>query len=120
MEPFKWGYSAAYRDKLERSHAENYTTDFYYKKYGVKIVEKYRERALDTFGSHFFRQKLLMSLDIAVFTSQLQIPSFFSQINNFGFGLWNRFDCGVHRLKQPSRSETFFVVHEISAQAFFG
>ena len=46
---------SAFRDKLERSHAENYTTDFYYKKYGVEIVKKYRERALDTFGSHFFR-----------------------------------------------------------------
>ena len=46
---------SAYRDKLERSHAEDYKTDFYYKKYGVKIVEKYRERALNIFGNQFFR-----------------------------------------------------------------
>ena len=46
---------SAYRDKLERSHADNYQTDFYYKKYGQKIVKKYRQKAISIFGKYFFR-----------------------------------------------------------------
>ena len=46
---------SAYRDKLERSHADNYKTDFYYKKYGQKIVKKYRQKATSIFGKDFFR-----------------------------------------------------------------
>ena len=46
---------SAYRDKLERTHASNYLTDFYYKSYGRKIVQKYRRRALQKFGDDFFR-----------------------------------------------------------------
>lgn len=46
---------SAYRDKLERSHAKNYLTDFYYKTYGRKIVQKYRQKALKKFGDDFFR-----------------------------------------------------------------
>ena len=46
---------SAYRDKLERSHAVDYEVDFYYKKYGEKIVKKYRQKAIDIFGQDFFR-----------------------------------------------------------------
>ena len=46
---------SAYRDKLERSHVDNYQTDFYYKKYGQKIVKKYRQKATSIFGKNFFR-----------------------------------------------------------------
>ena len=46
---------SAYRDKLERSHADNYEKDFYYKKYGQKIVKKYRQKATSIFGKDFFR-----------------------------------------------------------------
>ena len=46
---------SAYRDKIERTHTKNYETDWYYKQYGKKIVKKYRQRALNTFGSDFFR-----------------------------------------------------------------
>ena len=46
---------SAYRDKLERTHADNYQTDFYYKQYGHKIVKKYRQKATSRFGKDFFR-----------------------------------------------------------------
>jgi hypothetical protein len=32
-------------------------TDFYYKKYGEKIVNTYRKRALEKFGAEFFSEK---------------------------------------------------------------
>ena len=46
---------SAYRDKIERSHAKNYLTDWYYKQYGQKIVKKYRSQAINLFGPQFFR-----------------------------------------------------------------
>ena len=46
---------SAYRDKLERTHAKNYLTDWYFKQYGQKIVKKYRAKAISIFGSDFFR-----------------------------------------------------------------
>ena len=46
---------SAYRDKLERTHAKNYLTDFYYKAYGKKMVQKFRGQALKRFGDDFFR-----------------------------------------------------------------
>ena len=52
---------SAYRDKLERKHAKNYLTDFYYTSYGRKIVQKYRKRALLKFGDEFFRYLILDS-----------------------------------------------------------
>lgn len=45
---------SAYRDKIERSHAKNYLTDWYYKQYGQKIVKKYRSQAINLFGPQFF------------------------------------------------------------------
>jgi len=45
---------SAYRDKLERKHATDYLKDFYYKTYGRKIVQKYRQAALKKFGDDFF------------------------------------------------------------------
>ena len=46
---------SAYRDKLERTHTPLPRLDYYYKKYGQKIVEKYRKRALQKLGDDFFR-----------------------------------------------------------------
>ena len=46
---------SAYRDKLERTHAKNYLTDWYFKQYGQKMVKKYRSKAISIFGSDFFR-----------------------------------------------------------------
>ena len=46
---------SAFRDKLERKHTPNYLNDFYYKSYGKKIVQKWRQKALQMFGDEFFR-----------------------------------------------------------------
>ena len=46
---------SAYRDKLERSNV------YYYKKYGEKIVQKYRQKAINIFGKDFFRLVFLLS-----------------------------------------------------------
>jgi len=48
---------SAYRDKLERTHAKNYLTDWYFKQYGQKIVKKYRSKAISIFGNDFFSFK---------------------------------------------------------------
>ena len=46
---------SAYRDKLERSKAVDYKVDYFYKRYGGKIVKKYRQKAINLFGQDFFR-----------------------------------------------------------------
>ena len=46
---------SAFRDKLERKHTPIYLNDFYYKSYGKKIVQKWRQKALTIFGDEFFR-----------------------------------------------------------------
>ena len=46
---------SAFRDKLERKHTPSYLNDFYYKSYGKKIVQKWRQKALQIFGDEFFR-----------------------------------------------------------------
>ena len=51
---------SAYRDKLERTHAKNYLTDWYFKQYGQKIVKKYRSKAISIFGNDFFRYVVLL------------------------------------------------------------
>jgi hypothetical protein len=57
--PFKRLVSA-YRDKLERTHitvndVEDPKSDFYYKRYGKKIVAQFRKKAIEKFGLEFIR-----------------------------------------------------------------
>lgn len=51
---------SAFRDKLERfkpsGEDEPHGSTFYYNVYGKKMVEKYRERAINKFGQDYFRK----------------------------------------------------------------
>ncbi len=71
---------SAFRDKLERTHANReIQDDFYFKRYGKTIVSKYRQGAIQRFGQDFFRYKQ----NIGKWTSKLR-DCFCSQENNFG------------------------------------
>lgn len=45
---------SAFRDKLERIHVNKLENDWYYNRYGKKIVKKHRKNALLKFGPTFF------------------------------------------------------------------
>ena len=78
---------SAYRDKLERTHAKNYLTDWYFKQYGQKIVKKYRSKAISIFGSDFFRYEVLLIIKNLTISGFIFIKSLLVKCFKIAFSL---------------------------------